>query len=68
MDWNYWIQSGLYQSIVRLIAYNDEYFSDFEIRPFKFIVVNKNNLTPLIWDTNDSGIKQSIFYISICIK
>ena len=29
---------------------NDDYFKDFSFENYRFIVVNKNTLTPLVWE------------------
>ena len=29
---------------------NDTYFKDFQLMPYRFIVVNKFTLTPLVWE------------------
>ena len=29
---------------------NDDYFKDFKLADYRFIVVNKNTLTPLVWE------------------
>ena len=49
MDWNYWIQSGMYSYILREVTLMDENYINYTILPFKFLVINKNNLSPLIW-------------------
>lgn len=48
-QWNYVIQSRLYWRIIRDNLDKDEYFKDFELLDYRFIVVNKESLTPLIW-------------------
>jgi len=50
VDWNYSIQKGLYSRVMTQIFKNDDYYKDYDILSFKFIVINKNNLTPLVWD------------------
>lgn len=57
--WNYWIQSGMYSDILRKIMILDETFVGYDLLPFKFVVINKNNLTPLIWSVGDYGVLQS---------
>lgn len=42
----------LSNNIVNIYEDADDYFREFEILPFKFVVINKNNLNPLIWDMN----------------
>lgn len=49
LKWGYYIQAQLYTFILDTICKKDEYFKDFTILPFEFIVVNKKNLTPIIW-------------------
>lgn len=51
-DWNYDIQARLYWAIIRQNMDNDEYFKDFFLEDYRFIVVNKRTLTPLIWVYN----------------
>jgi hypothetical protein len=29
---------------------NDDYFKDFDLLEYRFIVVNKETLTPLVWE------------------
>lgn len=60
-SWNYWIQSGMYLRVVEKNIHKDEYFKDFNVLPFKFIVINKNNLTPLIWEADSDYIYEEIF-------
>ena len=45
LAWSYWIQSNMYSEILKLIIEEDDYFKDFTILPFLFVVVNKNNKT-----------------------
>ena len=40
---------------------NVEVGKDFNVLPFKFIVINKNNLTPLIWEADSDYIYDEIF-------
>lgn len=49
VQWKYMIQAFLYHSIIRACMDEDEYFKDFKLDDYRFIVVNKNTLTPLIW-------------------
>lgn len=49
-QWNYMIQSRLYWLILRLNLDNDPYFKDFTLENYRFIVVNKDTLTPLVWE------------------
>lgn len=50
VEWNYQIQARLYWSIIRNILDKDEYFKNFELKDYLFIVVNRYSLTPLVWE------------------
>lgn len=50
VKWSYMIQARLYWRIIKANLYNDPYFKDFELENYKFIVVNKKTLTPLVWE------------------
>ena len=52
MEYCYWIQGASYPSILELVILKDDYFKDFKILPFQFLVINKNSLSPLIWEMN----------------
>lgn len=45
----YDLQSRLYCRILKNIIKDDEYFKDFKIGDFRFMVINKNNRLPLIF-------------------
>ena len=49
-QWSYMIQSRLYWRIIKANLENDDYFKDFTLEDYRFIVVNKNTLTPLVWE------------------
>jgi len=44
------IQSRLYWRVLRDNLDRDPYFKDFELLDYRFIVVNKETLTPLVWE------------------
>ena len=43
------IQARLYWRIIKANLQRDPYFKDFTLEDYRFIVVNKNSLTPLVW-------------------
>lgn len=47
--WRYDIQATMYSYILKTIISLDNYYKEFTVEPFSFIVINKTNLTPLIW-------------------
>lgn len=48
--WHYYIQARLYWRIIRHNMDKDPYFKDFELKDYKFIIVNPKTLTPLVWE------------------
>ena len=50
VEWNYQIQARLYWSIIRQNMDENEYFKDFELLDYMFIVVNRRTLNPLVWN------------------
>lgn len=59
IDWDYQIQARLYWRIIRDNLDRDEYFKDFELTDYLFIVVNRKSLTPLVWEcpfTKEKGL------------
>lgn len=44
------IQGRLYWRIINANLKNDYFFKDFELMNYRFIVVNKYTLTPLVWE------------------
>lgn len=49
IDWRYDIQARLYWRIIRAVMDADEYFKDFKLLPYQFIVANRTTLVPLVW-------------------
>lgn len=49
IDWHYHIQARLYWRIIRHVMDNDEVYKDYKLDNYRFIVVNKKTLTPLVW-------------------
>lgn len=41
---------------------SDDYFKDFKLDKYRFIVVNKKSLTPLVWLFNDTMEDGPLFY------
>lgn len=46
----YMHQARLYWRLLRANMDNDEYFKDFTLENYRFIVVNRKTLTPLVWE------------------
>jgi hypothetical protein len=49
-QWQYLVQSRLYWRILKANLINDPYFKDFTLENYRFIVVNRKTLTPLVWE------------------
>lgn len=52
IKWNYSIQARLYTRILQECIKGTKY-ADYKILPFKFVVINSQTLTPLIWEYSD---------------
>ena len=50
VDWRYDLQARLYWRLIKQNIEKDEFFKDFTLLPYKFIVVNRINLQPQVWD------------------
>lgn len=62
IQWNYQIQARLYWRIIKYnLSLHDE-FKDYVLLPYKFIVVNKQTLTPLVWDYEDTEATGTLYY------
>lgn len=49
IQWRYDLQARLYYRIIRHNMDMDEQFKDYKLADYRFIVVNKKTLTPLVW-------------------
>lgn len=54
IKYGYSDQARLYYRNLAETCSKDEYFKDFEIEDFTFVVVNRNTLTPLTWRYHDT--------------
>lgn len=50
VEWCYWIQAQLYWYIIRQCMDADEYFRDFRLADYRFIVVSNRTRRPLVWE------------------
>lgn len=44
------VQARLYWLIIKTNLMNDDYFKDFTLKDYRFIVVNRDSLKPLVWE------------------
>lgn len=54
VKWRYDLQARLYWRIIRNNMNSSPVFKDYALADYKFIVVNKNTLTPLVWEFTDT--------------
>lgn len=47
--YNYWIQCILYTEILKQVVLENPDFCEYTVIPLKFLVINKNSLSPIIW-------------------
>ena len=50
LTWNYSYQARLYSRVIAENIKKDPYFKDFKLSNYRFIVVNKTTLNPLVWE------------------
>ena len=55
LSWNYMIQASLYKQVLKNIISEDEYFKDFKVLSFDFLVINKVSLRPIIWSCGNDN-------------
>lgn len=49
LDWNYWIQAQLYWYIIRQNLDKDEFYKDYKLLDYRFIVISRGSRKPLVW-------------------
>lgn len=59
-QWCYMIQSRLYWRVLKANLMHDPYFRNFTLENYRFIVVNKESLTPLVWEFPLTKIKGTL--------
>jgi hypothetical protein len=62
VEWRYHIQARLYARLLKQNIEKDEYFKDFKILNYRFIVVNKNTCIPMVWEYEDTFTEGTIKY------
>jgi len=56
------IQARLYANLIKATIEKDDYFKDFKMLNYHFIVVNKRTLTPLVWEYKDTYNMDTLYY------
>ena len=49
-QWAYQLQARLYWRLIVANVKADTFFKDYKVLPYKFIVVNRKNCKPMVWD------------------
>lgn len=49
-QWAYQLQARLYWRLIVANVKADPFFKDYKVLPYKFIVVNRKNCKPMVWD------------------
>lgn len=62
VQWRYDLQARLYWRIIRDNMDRDEEFKDYKLENYRFIVVNKRTLTPLVWQFTATKAKGTLTY------
>ena len=62
VQWRYDIQARLYWRIIRDNLDRNEYFKDFVLSEYTFVVVNKKTLTPLAWNYPFTKVKGTLTF------
>lgn len=62
IDWDYQCQARLYYPVLLQNIQKDDYFKDFEILNWHFVVVNKETLIPLVWEYKETKAEGTLYY------
>jgi hypothetical protein len=62
IQWRYDIQARLYWRIIRDNMDRDPLYKEYRLANYRFIVVNKKTLTPLVWNFEDTQKKGTLTY------
>lgn len=62
IDWGYMWQAILYTKVLEANIKEDDYFKDFTIMPYRFIVANRRSLIPMVWEYDDNHSDGDLLY------
>jgi hypothetical protein len=62
LEWSYSMQARQYYYCLYETIKDDDYFKDFEILNWHFVVVNKQSLNPLVWEYEDTKKRGTLYY------
>lgn len=67
IEWDYQIQARLYWRIIRDVLDKDPVYKDYKLLDWRFIVVCKNTLKPLVWEFDKTTVPGNITYPNITL-
>lgn len=62
LKWHYNIQARLYSRILKANLDKDNYFKNFKILNYRFIICNKDSCSPLVWEFKETHSKGTLYY------
>lgn len=68
IKWCYWIQSRLYWYILKQNLEKSEFYKDYELMNYQFIVISNNSRIPLIWVDPDTSFEGTTNYGNFVCK
>lgn len=62
IEFEYWIQAQLYWYLINQNISQDPFYKDYKLLNFRFIVINRYNKMPLVWEYNDTQTIVDLYY------
>lgn len=62
IEWGYQIQARLYSSLIKKAKDRHPVFKEYALENYRFLVVNKESLIPLVWIYEDTYTEGTLYY------
>lgn len=62
IEFEYWIQAQLYWYLINQNISQDPFYKDYKLLDFRFIVINRYNKMPLVWEYRDTQAIVDLYY------
>ena len=62
LQFNYNLQARNYWRLIRMAMDEDPYYRDFKLANFKFLVINRTTLSPLVWEDSKTQVYGDVVY------
>lgn len=62
VDWDYQVQARLYSALIRKAMDRHPVFTEYSLENYRFLVVNKDSLIPLVWIYEDTFAPGTLYY------